>query len=567
MRTLTRKFSTSTLRVLALLVGSSVLLAACGGGGGGSGSNPAPTLAVGGTVSGLAGGSVVLRNNGGNDLTVSANGSFTFTNQISSGASYAVTVATNPASPAQTCTVASGSGNASANVTNIAVTCTTNTYAVGGTVSGLTGAGLVLQNNAGNNLSVSASGAFTFTTSVASGGAYAVTILTQPAGQVCSLANGSGTIAAAAVTNVSVTCSSSSYSVSGTIAGLAGSGLILQNNASNNQTPAAGATTFVFPAQSNTTPYAVTVSTNPISPSQTCTVANGSGTGNSGVNVTNVAVTCVTRTFAVNVTVSGLTGTGLVLQNNAGNNLAISASGAFTFTTPIAVGATYAVTVLTQPTTPAQTCTVTNGSGTAGASNVTNVAVSCATSYTVGGSVKGLPAGTNVVLQNNLANNLTVSANGVFTFTTPVAVGGAYAVTVLTQPTTTFPTPARVCDVKTGTGTIAAANVTTVNVICHSKYAYLANRSGIAGIASYTVGANGQLTLVQHQSENSALQPGANAADANGVAISPSGTKALVTVDADISDPARTTTSGILVAYQINADGTMVRVPTTTARW
>ena len=45
------------------------------------------------------------------------------------------------------------------------------TYTIGGVVSGLTGSGLVLQDNGGNNLSVTANGNFTFTTAVASGGA------------------------------------------------------------------------------------------------------------------------------------------------------------------------------------------------------------------------------------------------------------------------------------------------------------------------------------------------------------------------------------------------------------
>ena len=162
------------------------------------------TYSVGGTVSGLSG-SVVLQDNGGDNLTVAANGSFTFATKLASGAAYAVTVQTNPAG--QTCTVASGSGTiASANVTNVAVTCTTNapsTYSVGGTVSGLSGT-VVLQDNGGDNLTVTANGTFTFATKLASGAAYAVTVQTNPAGQTCTVASGSGTIASANVTNVAV---------------------------------------------------------------------------------------------------------------------------------------------------------------------------------------------------------------------------------------------------------------------------------------------------------------------------------------------------------------------------
>ncbi len=79
------------------------------------------------------------------------------------------------------------------------------TYSVGGTVSGLTDT-VVLQNNGGNNLTISANGAFIFTTEIANGSTFAVTVSTQPSGQTCSVTNDSGTISDANVTNVAVTC-------------------------------------------------------------------------------------------------------------------------------------------------------------------------------------------------------------------------------------------------------------------------------------------------------------------------------------------------------------------------
>jgi 6-phosphogluconolactonase len=81
-------------------------------------------------------------------------------------------------------------------------------YTVGGTVSGLSGAGLVLQNNAGNDLTVSANGSFTFSTSLPSAVAYAITVKTQPTQppQTCMIANPTGSIGGVDVSNVSVTC-------------------------------------------------------------------------------------------------------------------------------------------------------------------------------------------------------------------------------------------------------------------------------------------------------------------------------------------------------------------------
>jgi len=86
---------------------------------------PPPAYTVGGSVTGLAAGqSVVLLNNAGNSTTVNSNTSFTFSTAINSGGAYAVTVGTQPTG--QTCTVTNGSGNVSANVTNVTLTCTDN---------------------------------------------------------------------------------------------------------------------------------------------------------------------------------------------------------------------------------------------------------------------------------------------------------------------------------------------------------------------------------------------------------------------------------------------------------
>ena len=80
------------------------------------------------------------------------------------------------------------------------------TYSVGGVVSGLAGT-IVLQNNAGDDLTVSGGGAFQFATKVLSGAAYSVTVKTTPSGWSCVVSNGSGTVASADVSSVVVACS------------------------------------------------------------------------------------------------------------------------------------------------------------------------------------------------------------------------------------------------------------------------------------------------------------------------------------------------------------------------
>src|SRR6266480_2586628 len=105
------------------------------------------------------------------------------------------------------------------------------------------------------------------------------------------------------------------------------------------------------------------VSTPPSPPTQTCTVSGGSGTASA--NVTSVQITCSTGTVAIGVTVAGLSGTGLVLQNGTDCLTITGATTTTQFKNAIAFGQTYNVTVSQQPISPAQTCTVTTGSGTA----------------------------------------------------------------------------------------------------------------------------------------------------------------------------------------------------------
>jgi hypothetical protein len=81
--------------------------------------------------------------------------------------------------------------------------------------------------------------------------------------------------------------------------------------------------------------------------------------------------------FSVGGVVAGLSGSGLILRNNGGDDAAISAAGPFTFASDLQNGAAYSVTVATQPSAPAQNCVVTNGSGTVRGANVTNVSISC----------------------------------------------------------------------------------------------------------------------------------------------------------------------------------------------
>jgi hypothetical protein len=106
----------------AAIIGVSIALAWLAGCGGGASD---PTYSVGGTVTGLASTGLELQLNGGTALAVPQAGRFAFPASLHSGATYSVTVATQPSSPAQTCVISGGTGTvAAANITNVAVDCT-----------------------------------------------------------------------------------------------------------------------------------------------------------------------------------------------------------------------------------------------------------------------------------------------------------------------------------------------------------------------------------------------------------------------------------------------------------
>lgn len=101
--------------------------------------------------------------------------------------------------------------------------------------------------------------------------------------------------------------------------------------------------------------------------------------------------------------------------------------------------------------------------------------------YTVGGTVTGLVAPTDpaLFLQNNGGDNLIVSSNGGFTFTTPLPGGADYEVTVLQQP------KGQSCSVSSGSGTLAKASIATVAVSCVDIVA------PVLGITTPAAGARG----------------------------------------------------------------------------
>ena len=307
-----KKLAIPLIALVALVMAACSGLKGTAGNGGGGGGGLNITATIGGQITGLdPGASVILQNNGGDSLTVTANGTFTFKTPVTGPTdTYNVTVNQNPKNPNQICTVMSGGkGTATTTVVNTVMVSCVDSFTVGGQVSGLVGSGFALQDSDGSileTLPVSAANgnaAFTFTKLVPTGSTYTVTITSQPS-----------------------------------------------------------------------------------NPSQTCTITPGTGTGTATANVVSVMVTCAAVTYSVGGNVVGLAGVptsngplvdnSFVIQNVLGNTYIVSQNGPFTFATPEALNDQYEVSVLHAPSTQPDNCTRWNYKGVVTA-NVTDILIDC----------------------------------------------------------------------------------------------------------------------------------------------------------------------------------------------
>jgi hypothetical protein len=253
---------------------------------------------VGGNLIGLAyGDSLTLQDNGSDVLVLSANGPFKFSKPIVTGSPYTVTV-TNPTSPAvQTCVVTSGAGTmGTAPVNTVGVNCTTSTYTLSVTLTGLDPNDSFTANSSGGTVTFavgSGGGTLTFPNPIASGSYYygSYGVATGPDYQYC-------TIPGVTITNTNATvtgsCGAVSYSVGGTVTGLAqGDTFTIENEGNQYVVTSNGAFTFSqrWPSAS---PYDVIVITDPVYPvAQKCVVASGGSGTLTNANVTTVNVTCM----------------------------------------------------------------------------------------------------------------------------------------------------------------------------------------------------------------------------------------------------------------------------------
>jgi alpha-tubulin suppressor-like RCC1 family protein len=145
-------------------------------------------------------------------------------------------------------------------------------------------------------------------------------------------------------------------------------------------------------------------------------------------------------TVGIPVQVTGLAnGASVVLQDNGGATLSVGANGGATF--PFPDGGTYSIAVLTQPSSPPELCTVTNGAGTTSAPTTVDVVCGVVTSLGAGttltcallsgGTVDCWGDNTHGQLGNgtNVNSNVPVQVNGIFA-ATAISVGQEHACAV-----------------------------------------------------------------------------------------------------------------------------------------
>ncbi|WP_296951013.1 hypothetical protein [uncultured Massilia sp.] len=193
----------SILRAGVVTLACALGLSACGGGDG--------DLYLYGSVSGVTKDGLVLKN-GGNTVAVTAPyTSFQFEQRVSTDDAFDITYSALP-SNVKTCVVNNGKARANYyTIAQITVVCEIKKHEFSVAVRGLTGTGLVIVNGS-DRRDVAPGATSVAMTPVYEDGPYGVTVLTQPAGQVCSVTGGTngkgaGTMGATdLVDNVVVTC-------------------------------------------------------------------------------------------------------------------------------------------------------------------------------------------------------------------------------------------------------------------------------------------------------------------------------------------------------------------------
>lgn len=339
-------------------------------------------------------------------------------------------------------------------------------------VSGMQGSGLVVRNG-DESISISQDGQYSFAKIFSRGESFDVQIASQPSppAQRCIVQAGTG-ILQENVNTVQVICKDAT-TISGSITGLLGSGLQLTNQSnSGNETITIGATSFAFTPLIKGASYELSVTSQPTSPWQTCSITSpASLTGTVPDAGLVVVVNCTTNFNSVTAQVIGIGSLGtltpgneLQVQINGGEILQFTGDSSIPFPTALLSGSAYSLSILNAGGNIATgTCSIPSPSGNVqGPTNI--VVINCSNGFIVQGTVS-IPGGTPssligsgaIITISNTSGTVFTSQNVLvnsgdtsFLFSTPIPAGAGFQVTISTQPSS----PSQVCQLS-GTGTAA----------------------------------------------------------------------------------------------------------------
>ena len=451
-----------------------------------------------------------------------------FTTIPTSGQNY--TVSGTASSSEFSCTYTNASGTYDPlNSPTVSIACSQNTRVnttLSGTVTGLiAGQSVTLKNGVDSTatMQISSNGSFQWSPAIAAGSSYNLVVSEQsPSNLVCTLSNGSGTAPSdvyspntSTVSNMTVDCKVSGFSVSGTVTGLTSNndsvGLILYPGTSNdNGTPVSvkgssgGSTPYTFPNTTLASGSSFRFAIDGDSPDgYSCTVANYNNLTTITANVTNANVACIAKSSGgsgggsgSSPTVTAVTPAGTVTVNTptvftiTGTNLpttVILVLGSVECTTSpgaTSSGFTAMCTPTTAGTLQAQVKTNTAANGGTAIGNAypitvveppsTPVTVNGPSDYapgTVNGEVTNNGPDTRTILISNGANQVSeeVSSNSTVKFTLPgqLAAGVTYSVTA-SDVTVSPPSGSLRCTTSNGSGTMVPlpGAVSNVTVTC-----------------------------------------------------------------------------------------------------
>lgn len=408
--------------------------------------------------------------------------SYVYGQALTAGTAYSVGVLSAPAALDCVLSGPTSSGGINANVT-IGVNCAEQFFSVGGTASGLSGAGLqLLDSVSGQVLNISADGGFAFLP-LLNGSAYAISVSAQPTGQTCALSGStSGALAGADVTDLSVSCAVNDYVVSASVSGLqAGDSvdLTIAPSGDNLTLSAAAPNGSFLNTLAHGTSYGVSITSEP--PGKDCSLSgNASGLLTQPETVT---VSCALEQHAVSADVTGLdTGESLDLVLSPGGEVISidAATGSGSYSTLLDYGTAYSVSVQAAPT--GKTCTLSNAAGTV--TGAVLVSAACAwDQFAVDATVTGLGAAEQVQLGISPSGDtlLLDDVTSAGSFPTAMDYGSAYSVSVLSDP------PGKTCSLDANASGTLTANVSVAVTCDPDQYPVSATATGLDTFATVTL--------------------------------------------------------------------------------